>query len=304
MRKRKWMILVLFCSCCLSKGRNAPDTTDTYELWEYEMSLFSSEEPDDKVLELMGDSPETVVSNGWVVIGGERIQPPYRIMRNANGIKINGKLIGFRNPVPTHRLRLVPPPVPADFPTNSLDLFETDQGQSYWRACEEYLFTVTTNDYCLADDMLPLILALPSVARAWTEEPFPGCGPADKRLCVEWRSDTNHVEQIDVFQATFLRWGRREDTLRWYNNCLDVIVGSLREGGLVLSVPECLGARIHKIQRRTPAEGESFLSAMRDMADGAVPTSGLPAALRAICLSDSLEPMFAEHLSSYSSQGE
>ena len=274
--------------------------------------LFLSDVPEPEIWEVMGDSEAMFVSNGWVVVDGELLHPPYRIFRNANGIKVNDRLFGWRWPVYYWKPRTEPPRVPVDFPTNAASLFESDQGQAYWRDCVEYLRTVTTNaDKPLAaDDFLPFIRAIPAVSRAWTEEKHAifdrPITPHPKDLYIEWRADTNEVECLTILSLTTPRWTLAEEEAKILDNQIAQISTVLRNGGMVLSLPILIGGvsrESYQLEKETAAE---FISRMEAMAVGNAPTNQMKTALQLVfrCGEEiKLDPIFQEHLGSYSTPG-
>ena len=275
-----------------------------------QLDLINSEEPDFEVWEAMGDSDETIVSNGWVVVDGELLHSPYHLVRNANGIKINNRLYGCRWPVVIFQARTLPPTVPADFPSNSISIFETDQGQKYWHDCEEYLRTIKTNSCCQADDFLPLIRAIPSVSHAWTEEwqvEFENpINPPPKLLKIEWSANTNDVECLNILDLTTHRWNTTEEEKQFLNQRVSEISTILQTGGLVLSLPVCLGGNTRNNYFRNHIIAADFISRMEEIAVGTVATNEISTALDVIFPSGDcryLEPLFSEHLESYLMSG-
>ena len=268
---------------------------------EDQLDLLLSDVPDPEVAEVMGDSEAIVVSNGWVVVDGELLHPPYRIFRNANAIKINDRLFGCRWPVYYWKPRTEPPRVPAGFPANAVWLFESDQGQDYWRDCVAYLRTVTTNaDKPLAaDDFLPFVRAIPAVSRAWTEEmnvifenPIT---PQPKYLYIEWRADTNEAERLDILYHTTPKWNLAEKEARLLDNRIAKVSDVLRDGGIVLY----LNREYYQLEDETAAK---FISRMESMAAGTTPTNQMQTVLKAVFRGGeeiALTPLFLEHLDSY-----
>ena len=268
---------------------------------EDQLDLLLSDVPDPEVAEVMGDSEAIVVSNGWVVVDGEMLHPPYRIFRNANAIKINDRLFGRRWPVYYWKPRTEPPRVPAGFPANAVWLFESDQGQDYWRDCVAYLRTVTTNaDKPLAaDDFLPFVRAIPAVSRAWTEEmnaifenPII---PQPKYLYIEWRADTNEAERLDILYHTTPKWNLAEKEARLLDNRIAKVSDVLRDGGIVLY----LNREYYQLEDETAAK---FISRMESMAAGTTPTNQMQTVLKAVFRGGeeiALTPLFLEHLDSY-----
>lgn len=273
--------------------------------WDYGRFVDSllSEDPDPAVLAAMGNSGESTISNGWVVVDGALMPPPYRIMRNANGIKINGRLVGFRCPVDIVLPRYEPPSVPDDFPSDCVDLFSTDQGISYFRQCEEYLISFTTNDYCVADDMVPFMQAIPAVSRVWTDNAF-GSNPLWKRLCVEWSADTNSVEYIDVYKLTKGVWPKVDRALNSYEVRLETYSRHLERGGLLVSLRRDDGIRDD--YKFSHDEALPFLVRMKSIADGELSTNEISTTLasRPFRPLAGFAPLFERNLSSFSALSE
>ena len=187
----------------------------------------------------MGDSDPVVISNGFVILDGELLERPYVVWRNGNGVKINGRLYGRREPVRPFATRENLPDVPAGVPSDS-EGYEDSYDHwwwEYWNACEEYVFTRVDRMYALPSEFAPLMERLPCFRRVWVWEPEPGCAPEETYLRVEWNGGTNRVETVNVVGSTSRHFYDQRSGVRVCDMMLRQVTNALLRGDVVLQEP-------------------------------------------------------------------
>ena len=241
---------------------------------------WMAEDPPPEVAAAMGDSDPVVISNGFVILDGELLERPYVVWRNGNGVKINGRLYGRREPIQPFATRENPPDVPASVPSDSegYELSYDDWWWEYWNACEEYVFTRVDRMYALPSEFAPLLARLPCFRRVWVWEPEPGCPPERTCLKVEWNGGTNRVETIDVRHATEKGFHDQRSGARVCNMMLRQITNALVRGDMVLQWPpfdtddpyrNFPQVILEDVESAAPA-----LALLGRMANGTAPTNG------------------------------
>ena len=273
-------ICILFCTTIAAGAKEFYPIPDVLGYWlpvgpDYD---WTAEDPPPDVAAAMGDSDPVVISNGFVILDGELLERPYMVWRNGNGVKINGRLFGRREPVRPFAARENPPDVPAGVPSDSEGYEDSYDSwwREYWNACEEYVFTHVDRMYALPSEFAPLLARLPCFRRVWVWEPEPGCPPERTRLKVEWNGGTNRVETVDVVVSTSRHFYDQRSGARVCDMMLRQVTNALLRGDVVLQKPS------HKpewfpfpdTELRDVEDMAPCLAMLGRMANGTAPTNG------------------------------
>ena len=274
------LFCILFCMAIAAGAKEFISIPDVLGYWlpvgpDYD---WTAEDPPPDVAAAMGDSDPVVISNGFVILDGELLERPYVVWRNGNGVKINGRLYGRREPVRPFATRENPPDVPAGVPSDS-EGYEDSYDHwwwEYWNACEEYVFTRVDRMYALPSEFAPLMERLPCFRRVWVWEPEPGCAPEETYLRVEWNGGTNRVETVNVVGSTSRHFYDQRSGVRVCDMMLRQVTNALLRGDVVLQEPSSKPewfpfpeTELQDIEDMAPS-----LAMLGRMANGTAPTNG------------------------------
>ena len=274
------LFCILFCTAIAAGAKEFLSIPDVLGYWlpvgpDYD---WTAEDPPPDVAAAMGDSDPVVISNGFVILDGELLERPYVVWRNGNGVKINGRLYGRREPVRPFATRENPPDVPAGVPSDS-EGYEDSYDHwwwEYWNACEEYVFTRVDRMYALPSEFAPLMERLPCFRRVWVWEPEPGCAPEETYLRVEWNGGTNRVETVNVVGSTSRHFYDQRSGVRVCDMMLRQVTNALLRGDVVLQEPSSKPewfpfpeTELQDIEDMAPS-----LAMLGRMANGTAPTNG------------------------------